>query len=476
MTIALIGEARGEFLFLQGMADRIRSRLGAESVIHVEMDPRDLSPAERRSCLVPALEPPFQTAAAIPDDELPSRVAEAEARLGIPNLRRLWLQDILHWRDHVPETELARQALGYVAVFDELYARRPELAGGFAEESARMIKRIFRAVSLHHGRRMVISITVPTGRIVLVDQEEFDEGMPSWTAFVPTPEELRDAQSYVDDVRSGTIPFGAPRNLQVTPRRLATLARLASRSVRPRSPGDANLRPTFFLRDFVQQRARVAGLRATATKSPPARPAVLYPLHASFDSQLTIRGEAYRNQVALAEQLADSLPYGFDLWVKPHPFAADIPLRRLVALQRRVRNLELVHPQVPLRALLRRVAALVTINSTAGFEALAAGVPVVALGRSHYSGRGLTHDVASTTEFPYVLPRAIHGSPPDRSDVERLIAYLNHAGYGMPMMGADGSMENAARFGDAVIDHFGLDQRGRTASTSAARSTPPSVA
>lgn len=476
MTIALIGEARGEFLFLQGMADRIRSRLGAESVIHVAMDPRDLSSAERRTCLVPALEPAFQASAAIPDDELPSRVADVETRFGIPNLRRLWLQDILYWREHVPETELARQALGYVAVFDDLYTRRPELAGGFAEESARMIKRIFRAVSLHHGRRMAISITVPTGRIVLVDQEDFDEGMPSWAAFVPTPDELREAQSYIDDVRSGAIPFGAPRDLRVTPRRLGTLVRLASRSVRPRDPGDANLRPAFFLLDFVQQRVRVAGLDATATKSPPARPAVLYPLHASFDSQLTIRGEAYRNQVALAEHVADSLPYGFDLWIKPHPFAADIPLRRLVALQRRVRNLKLVHPQVPLRQLLRHVSALVTINSTAGFEALAAGVPVVALGRSHYWGRGLTHDVSSTTELPYVLPRAIHGPPPDRSDVERLIAYLNRAGYEMPMMGADGSAENAARFGDAVIDHFGLDQRRRTASTRAARSTPPSAA
>jgi hypothetical protein len=454
--IALIGEARGEFLFLRSVADRVVERCGPASAIQIELDSTDISSDELRdtNTLVPMREAQFAAALAIPARDVPARITQAETEFGIPNLRRLWLQDILRWRDGTDELELARQALGYIAVFDRLFRDHPELVGGFAEESARMIKRIFRAVARHHGREMLISIIVPTGQVVFVDQEDYDVGLsPAWTDFDPTAAELDDARSYLAQVRSGSVPFGAMRDLSVSVRRIARFGRLVARSVRPREAGDRNLHPLFFARDFTQQRLRVAQMAHATEKNPHGR-GVIYPLHASFDSQLTIRGEPFRNQVALSELIAESLPFGYDLWLKPHPYAADIPFRRLAEVQRRLSNVRLIHPSVPLRTLLDRASALVTVNSTAGFEALIARVPVVTLGISHYRGRGLTTDVVSPYELPAALRNATHSEAPTIDEIARLVAWFRRIGYDMPYMGADLSPANARRFADALIDRF----------------------
>jgi hypothetical protein len=464
--IALVGEARGEWDFLRKVSGHLDDLVAPGTGLQIEMDARDLSSEERVWTLVPAEQPLFQQALALPDDELAARVAEAEAQFGIPNLRRLWRGDILYWRDGVPEEQLARQALGYVAVFDELYRTTPELVGGFAEESARMIKRIFRSVSLHHGRRMIISISFfLANKIVLVDQEDFDAGLPPFESFVPSDEDASFARGYIDGVRNGSVAFGGGRDLRVTPARLRNLVRLAARAAKPSEPGDQNARPLTFIRDFAVQRFRTTAHRAVSMRDlPESARAVFYPFHHNNDSHLTIRGDGWRNQLATVEHLANSLPYGWEVWVKPHPHSpGDLAVSRLLTLARRLPNLRLIDWQVPARAILDRVQTVVTVNSTAGFEALVLGIPVVTLGKSHYRGRGLTYDVGDPAELPALLRTAIHGAPPDADRVERLVAYYKHTGRDLALIGLDASEANAERYAKALVDEFNLARTAASA-------------
>jgi hypothetical protein len=470
--LALIGEARGEFLFLAKIAGHARALLGEDAVVQIELDPADLSDAERASTLVPALEPEFAQAHRHAGEELPGLIAEAEERYGIASLPRLWRSDLAFWRDGADEELLARDALGYLAVFDRLFAENPLLAGGFAEESGRLIKRAFRAVARSHDRRLLIGFPIPLpGRLVFVDQEELDEGMPPWEGFEPSPEQLEYARQLVEQVTSSELQFSEPRDLTLNLGRVRNFGRLLLREVRRSEPGAANAHTFTFARDFALQRARLVVLRRLARRRAAAGRTIFYPLHGSGDSQITIRGDAFRDQLALVDLLASMLPYGYRLLVKPHPiYAGEVPLARLLALRRRRPALEILDASVHAHELLRSVSAVVCVNSTTGFEALMFGVPVVTLGKSLYRGRGLTYDVGDLADLGGALARAVRGPAPDSAGVERLLAYLYAASDDITPIYRDAGDENARRFAETLVRRLAESQPiGRPASSPSTR-------
>lgn len=450
--LALIGEARGEFLFLRMVGQRVRELHGEDAVIQVELDPSDLSDDERRQVLVPRLTDEFAAAAGGAAHDLPARIAAAERDYGVASLARLWRSDLAFWRDGVPEERLARDALGYLACFDALFASNPRLAGGFAEESGRLIKRAFRAVARSHGRRMLIGHPIPLpDRLVFVDQEELHEGLPPYETFAPSADQLAYAAQLIDRVVDSELQFAEPRDLSLTPARVGRFVQLARKQLRRDEPGAANVHLGTFMRDYLVQRSRVALLRRTSVRRPTGERLVFYPLHGAGDSQITIRGDAYRDQLALVDLLAASLPFGYRLLVKPHPiYAGELELIRLRALRRRRSNVDLVDASVHAHELLKRVQAVVCVNSTTGFEALMFGVPLVTLGRSLYRGRGLTLDVVDPAQLPALLAEAVRSEGAPRESVERLVAYLYAVSDEVTPIYRDLGRDNARRFGEVL--------------------------
>lgn len=461
-VIALLGEARGEFLFLRMVAEEIRARYGPDAALQIEMDPTDLTDAERRGCVVPATRPEFVSAARIRAADLPDRIAEAEHHHGVDNLRRLWRGDIQFWRDGVPEDQLARQALGYLAVFDALYREHPGLRGGFAEESGRLMKRAFRAISVAQGRAMATSLTVALpGRVVLMDQEDPFAGKPPFEGFEPTAAELAQAREHVRRVRASDIQFAAPRNLGIDAGRVRRFVKLARRDLLGRNPGDRNVHLRAFLRDFLRQRARYQLLDRVTRKAVPDERGVLYPVQFTDDSQITIRGEAFANQLAWIEYFAAALPYGHALWVKPHPASpGDLPVSRLLALAKRSENIRILHPRLHAHEILRRATAVLTVNSTLGFEALMFGVPTVTLGKSLYRGHGLTIDVATPSDLPQALWRAVQGPRLEEDAATRFIAYMIRITHPVAAIADDPGRENAARYVGAIADALAIEEPG----------------
>jgi hypothetical protein len=452
--IALVGEARGEFLFLQKVTAAIEAH-GGQPPLHFEMDPSDCSAEELEGVTVPALEPEWAVAQAVSDGDLAELVRSAEARYGIPNLRRLWRGDLQAWRDGVLEEQLVRQALGYLAVYDRVLGEAGGVAGVYFEDSTRLAKRALRAVALTRGVRSVVAIpfAIPR-RVVLVDHETLEGSFEPWEGFDPTDDELSRARELIRDVRSSEVQFAEPRDLALTPQRLVNFGRMVHRTYR----GGAGQRKPELLwysaRDYARQRTRRGTFRVTASRDL-SEPAVFFPLHYANDSQVTIRGEAYADQYALVELIANSLPYGYVLWIKPHPaFAGDVPLARLAAMRRRAPNIRLLDPSIHAHEVLRHARAVVTINSTTGFEALMFGVPLVTLGRSLYRVRGLTTDVADPAELPFALAQALDAVPPATDDVARLLAYLERTSYDASPMGYDLTHENAVRYASMLSTEF----------------------
>jgi hypothetical protein len=461
-SLALIGESREEFVFLRQVADSIDHRLGRPATVQFEMDPRDLGGEERRLVVIPRLEPEFQAALKLTKHELRARIVAAEERFGIPSLRRLWLADLQYWRDNVPEDELARQAIGYLEVMDRVYRANHGLVGGYAEDSTRLIKRAFRAVARSHGGRFAVALPfVIPDRVVLVDHEDLDELSPPFAEFEPAEDELARAEDLVEAVRDSRRQYAEPRDLRFTGSRMRNFGRLVVRNVRG-GPGERN--PQLLLystKDYALQRIRIAAMRRLTESRLPDGDAVFFPLHYANDSQVAIRGEQYRNQFALVEQVAEALPYGYTLLLKPHPhFAGQVAVERMRQLRGAYENIRFLHPSIHAHEVLRRVRAVVTINSTTGFEAAMFGLPVVTLGRSLYRGKGVTYDVTHPGELSVVIARALREGGPAVASVVRMLAYLDRVSVPLIPMGYDLTSANAERYAETFLAEFALDGGG----------------
>jgi hypothetical protein len=144
---------------------------------------------------------------------------------------------------------------------------------------------------------------------------------------------------------------------------------------------------------------------------------ILFPLHWSSESTMTIRGYPYYSQEYLAEVIAASLPFGYKLYVKEHPrHRGSISLRCIHKISSLPRT-KLVSPLTNSHYLIENARAVAVINSTMGFEALLYGKPVVAFGDSFYTGRGLTYDVKNLYDLPKILSEAVQKPGPSESDI-----------------------------------------------------------
>ncbi|NGY06870.1 capsular polysaccharide export protein, LipB/KpsS family [Solimonas terrae] len=152
---------------------------------------------------------------------------------------------------------------------------------------------------------------------------------------------------------------------------------------------------------------------------------VLLPFQVRHDSQLILHSPLVGNDMERLLAALDAALPAVDprlrLVVKFHP--GEFP-----QVQNRYRDLPKRYPQVrfcsrtPVTALLANAAAVVTVNSTVGFEALLYDKPVVTLGRNFYTVPGLVEPVRRLDELPDVLARAL-SRPADR---ERRRAFLRY--------------------------------------------------
>lgn len=144
----------------------------------------------------------------------------------------------------------------------------------------------------------------------------------------------------------------------------------------------------------------------------PERPFVYYPLHVPADMALTLRSPEYLDQVATIDYLLRTIPDTHDLVVKEHPAQIGaVSAARLIALAERFDNFVLLPPQTNNYDVLRRAAAVVSVNSKSGAEAMLLGKPVVIMGDAFYRSCPLVFTVNRLADVPQRLREALAATP-----------------------------------------------------------------
>jgi len=180
---------------------------------------------------------------------------------------------------------------------------------------------------------------------------------------------------------------------------------------------------------------------------------LFFPLHDAEDFQLRVRAPHCQNQEFVVQLIAESLPIGFKLYTKEHPnFLGGININVLRRIKR-IPNVRLLPPYVSALNMISAAEAIITVNSTVGFEALVRGKPVITLGPSFYRGKGITFDVDNFYDLPRVIKQAI-GSRPDEGLVRKFLYYAVQKTYSGDYTLRDFSEDNIRQVAQAILEEM----------------------
>lgn len=134
---------------------------------------------------------------------------------------------------------------------------------------------------------------------------------------------------------------------------------------------------------------------------------IFFPIHISWDAQIATRNPMYANQEYLVEILSRSLPYGYYLYVKEHPYNYGGEKKALLKRIKKYKNVKLIHPETSSLELIKDSQAVVTINSTAGIETILLKKPLISFGRTFYSHFKYTEKVDYINSLPSMIQRIL---------------------------------------------------------------------
>lgn len=332
-------------------------------------------------------------------------------------------------------------AQGPVHVVQELGGFLSVLAA-FYEARRRGIPNLFIEPSFYRGRVFLTHDTLaapqvagPSGRPVSAEVSTYlDETLSRQSLVIP----LKDRLHY----RNPVAKLVDPHNI----RRLAE--KLVDKYVLRRQEEFQHIggHVSRHVRMYLNNRR----LRGSYRPVPTDAPFVYYPLHVPADVALTLRAPEHLDQVTLLDYLAAVVPWPCKVAVKEHPaLVGAVAAGRMKALLATRDNVVLLNPGLNNYEVMRAAAAIVTVNSKSGAEALLLGKPVVVLGDAFYRPSSLVHAVARPADLPPLLGRLV-ASPPvlDGSAVRGYFQDVWDAS--SPGELYDVSPENVARFRDSL--------------------------
>ena len=110
----------------------------------------------------------------------------------------------------------------------------------------------------------------------------------------------------------------------------------------------------------------------------------IYPMHYHPESSTSVLAPSYTNEFNNILNISNNLPFGTYLYVKDHTNAVGVQSTDFYKKIQLLPAVKLVHHKVNIKNLIIKSKGVITINSTAGYEALMLGKPVILLGRVLY--------------------------------------------------------------------------------------------
>lgn len=158
-----------------------------------------------------------------------------------------------------------------------------------------------------------------------------------------------------------------------------------------------------------------------------------YPFHLEPEAVVQYLADGiYKNQVKLIENIAASLPSGCYLYVKDHPHITAYRKAEDYERLMKVPNIRLLDPRIPAKVLVNNAIGVITINGTAGMEALLMGKQVYCFGTCMYSFVPRVNYLRNIRDLRECIYKNINVKYEDNDELYAFVmAYLisSHPGY-----------------------------------------------
>ena len=190
-------------------------------------------------------------------------------------------------------------------------------------------------------------------------------------------------------------------------------------------PVKANLRS--FLRNFnrnIKKRTAIKLMENVTTKWCDNHDFYVYPLHYQPEASTLIGSPHFNNQIDFIINAAFSLPPNHYLLVKEHISNYAFPNNDFYRIIKALPNVKLVSPYMNIKDLIRKSKGLITLTSTAGFEAVLLNKPVYIFGGVFYEFHPLCKKIYSWTQLEKELQ--IEPVIKDYDNISFLLAYRKY--------------------------------------------------
>lgn len=132
-----------------------------------------------------------------------------------------------------------------------------------------------------------------------------------------------------------------------------------------------------------------------------------FPIQYTRESRLTIYNKEYLHPDCFLDMIKQALPDDYKLLVKDHPhWVGDLP-RNVINNIRKMDNVYLLNPDTSTHEIIKRSAAIVTINSDVAYEGILYKKPVVVFGDEYFAGHGFTIDVINIKDSSEAFSKAL---------------------------------------------------------------------
>ena len=153
------------------------------------------------------------------------------------------------------------------------------------------------------------------------------------------------------------------------------------------------------------------------------KPFIYFSLQLDQERSTLIAAPRFSNQIEVITNIAKSLPNGYNLYVKEHPFMVVRGWRSISDYKQimSLPNVTLIHPSVKPDYITKRSSLVISINSTSGLEAGFYNKPSITLSNQDFSYLPFVHQIKTLDE----LPDAIKISLKKEVNISDLNNYLN---------------------------------------------------
>ena len=174
---------------------------------------------------------------------------------------------------------------------------------------------------------------------------------------------------------------------------------------------------------------------------------IIYPLNQPNDEQLLVRAPNYLKNKDTIKLIARNLPKNIILVVKEHPVNPGmISYKDIKEILSEFNNIVFVNPKLAIRPIILESKGLITVNSTAGIEALMCNKKIIVLGESYYKYNSMVYRPSSETELKNSLLKLISDTKYNFDDTRTMLKKLLNQSYPEP-----NSYPSKEKYGDRVV-------------------------